>query len=579
MSRRSSKPGLVGYGATFGLLLVTILTTTAAQSSPSNGAQSPAGQDCTSDSSICRRGLLCLPRSDQYAGSGRICRQPKENEVCDAAAMCQDSGPNGTLACLPKGFLIPHTGEAINFPGKTCVRAVGRGRSCYSGIDCLPGLICGNTGLLAAVCVYSTPQATLGQDCSKADCEQDLLCKTNSNGSRRCVNLLPEGQPCNPRDYVLAGNPCAQSDSNHVVACVNGKCARGLRPGTSCTTPEEPSESIGQCDIIPGNMGNGHPKCIKSETGSLKCLRPLYGIGPCDSRKTGCVSTDTQCIKGYCGVPKGGQGDSCATGGACKPGLVCLKSPLSGAGLRCTLLQDAGYPCDSQEIFASCKDGSKCSSFNDFTVCLRGPVPIGGKCIDGETACATGLTCVPNGYPDLGFEGVCMKVAFSIGSACNPSKFQVCDRYYTFREPFPRTDGSIEPSLECRNGKCLNSTVGLWGDACGGNTGVQCAPQDPISKFQLGCVEKSCEYVNGSPGRPCSFNDALASSNYGCASGLYCSAVNHPRAKTDLPGSSSFTNVYKCVRYVLDGERCDYNSFIGCRNRKSSCVRGVCTSS
>jgi hypothetical protein len=258
--------------------------------------------------------------------------------------------------------------------------------------------------------------------------------------------------------------------------------------------------------------------------------------------------------------------------------LACLKSPLSGAGSRCTLLQDAGYPCDTQKIFASCKDGLKCSSYDEYTVCLRGPVPIGGKCITGETACATGLDCVPNGYPDAGFEGVCMQVSSSLGSACNPGKFQVCYRN-RFSNPFSGVVGPAVPLMECMNGKCVNSTVGLWGDGCGGSTGVKCARQDPISKFQLGCVEKACEYVNGSPGHPCSFFGVLGSNNYGCAPGLYCSEVNHPSSKTDLPGSTSGNDLFKCVRYVSDGERCDYNNFTGCRNRKSSCVRGVCTSS
>jgi hypothetical protein len=294
-------------------------------------------------------------------------------------------------------------------------------------------------------------------------------------------------------------------------------------------------------------MGDGRPKCLKSETGALKCLEPIYELGPCgDSSNTVCIGSDTQCIRGYCGVPKGGQGDSCAPGGACKPRLARLKSPLSGAGSRCTLMQDPGYPCDSQKIFSRCKDGSKCSSYNGYTVCLRGPVPIGGKCIAGETACATGLTCVPNGYPDVGFEGVCTQVSSSIGRSCNPSKFQVCYRN-RFSDPFSAVAAPTVAQIKCVNGKCVNSTVGFWGDACGGSTGVKCARQDPISKCQLGCVGKSCAYVNGSPGHLCSFGDSLGENNYGCA----CSAVNHPPAKTDLPGSGSDSDVYQCVRFVL----------------------------
>jgi hypothetical protein len=134
--------------------------------------------------------------------------------------------------------------------------------------------------------------------------------------------------------------------------------------------------------------------------------------------------------------------------------------------------------------------------------------------------------------------------------------------------------------LECVNGKCVNSTVGLWSDRCGSGAGLKCARQDPISKFQLACAQNGwCAYVNGSIGHPCTFGDALRSKNCGCASGLYCSEVNTPPSKTDLPGFTSSYDVFKCVRYVLDGERCDYNNLIGCRNRNSSCVHGVCSSS
>jgi hypothetical protein len=584
MNRRCIKPGQVGYGSTIcGLLLVAILTTAEAQSSSSAKTQSPyntatqqgAGQDCTRDSSICTRGLLCLPSSGLSTGGRRVCRRPKENEVCDRAAQCEGSGTSGALACLPRSHLIPRVGEAINFPGKTCVRAVGRGRDCPYGMDCLPGLVCGNTGLLTPVCIYSTPQAALGEDCSKADCAENLLCKRNSNGSRRCVDLIPEGQSCDVKDYEFSGNPCAQSE--YVVACINGKCARGRRPGASCTTQEDPyTWSVGQCDTVPLPMGVNRLKCLKSETGALKCLVPQSSLGPCgDADNIGCGGPGTQCIKGYCGVPNGGQGDTCGPGRACKPGLVCLKSALSGAGSRCAVQQDAGYICDPQKIFATCKDGLKCRSYNDAMVCLRGPVPIGGKCVAGDTECAPGLTCVANRYPDMGFEGVCMQVS-SLGSVCNPSKFQVCDRT-RYRDPLSQNSMVQAPSMECVNGKCVNSTIGLWGDKCGGDTGMKCARQDPISKFLLDCGAYSCDYVNGSEGHPCTFGSQLESKNYGCASGLYCSTVNHPPSKTDLPGSTSDTNVFKCVRYVLDGERCDYNKLIGCRNRNSSCVRGICT--
>jgi hypothetical protein len=577
MYNRYIKTDRIAYGSAIGLLLVTILTTAAAQPPSDSASQQGAGQDCTSDASICTRGLLCLPNFGQAAGGRLVCRQPRENEVCDQAAPCEGSDANGPLACLPKSNLIPHTGEAINFPGKICLKAVGRGRSCDFGISCLPGLSCIGTGLLSSVCIFAIRQASLGQDCSKFDCAGNLLCKRNSDGSKECVNLIPEGQSCDPKDYELAGNPCSQSA--YVVACIKGICARALPPGASCTTLEDPrSWSIGQCDTMPLPIGSARPKCLKSETGDLKCLVPAFELGLCgDSDNIGCGDPDAQCINGYCGIPRGGQGDLCEQSETCKPGLICFKSPRSGAGSRCSLQPDAGYICDSNQILGTCKDGMNCTYYNGQSICLRGPVPLGGKCVAGETECASGLTCVPNGFPDLGFEGVCMQLS-SIGSPCDPSKFHICDGN-RYRDLFRRDSFGELPLLECMDGRCVNSTVGLSGDPCGDNTGRTCARQDPISKFQLECAENSCAYVNGSTGHPCSFGSQLASRNYGCAAGLYCSAVNHAPSKTNLLGSSTVHGVFKCVQYVLDGERCDYNKFIGCRNRQSSCVRGVCTSS
>ena len=175
MFNQYSKPCRTAYGSTIGLVLVTIRTTAAAQASSDSASQQSAGQDCTSDSSICTRGLFCLPNSGQAAGSRLVFRQPKENVVCDQAAPCEGSDANAPLACLPKSYLIRRTGEAINFPGKICLKAVGRGSSCDFDKTFLPGLVCGNTGLLIPVCIFATPQAALGQDCSNIDCAENLL--------------------------------------------------------------------------------------------------------------------------------------------------------------------------------------------------------------------------------------------------------------------------------------------------------------------------------------------------------------------------------------------------------------------
>jgi hypothetical protein len=107
-----------------------------------------------------------------------------------------------------------------------------------------------------------------------------------------------------------------------------------LLPNLRASESEDPSsQSTGQCDLAPQSNGPNGPKCINSETESLKCLVPIYELGPCiDSSNTGCIESDAQCIKGYCDVPRGGQGVLCRPSGACKPGLTCVQSLLSGAG-------------------------------------------------------------------------------------------------------------------------------------------------------------------------------------------------------------------------------------------------------
>jgi hypothetical protein len=203
-------------------------------------------------------------------------------------------------------------------------------------------------------------------------------------------------------------------------------------------------------------------------------------------------------------------------------------------------------------------------------VCIRGPVSIGGKCVDGESECAPVLMCIPL---DTGLEGVCMQESVP-GGACSSSKVQICDRF-NFGN---RNQGS--PPLESMRGKCVNSTIGLWLDACGAGTGAKCARQDAISKFKFEREQDVCVYANNFPGQPFSFrNGGFGSKNAGFSSGRYCSAANHPPVRTDVIGDTSDYIVFKCVLYVLDGERCDYNNYVGGRNWESTCVRGVCMSS
>jgi hypothetical protein len=250
----------------------------------------------------------CVPHLfDQSTGGRRVGRCLKENEGFDTAAHCDGSGANGTLACLPRVHFIPHTGGVINFQGQACVKTVGPGCSCAFGISFLPGVICGNTGILAAYLFYSLDKTQTGLLQSRLCRESPLQEKYKRVHPRRCVDLIPEGQPCNHNEYDLIGNPCVQSD--HVVACIKETLAHRLRPGASWTTPENPfSWSIGQCASVPKPTGIDRPKYLKSETGSLKCWAPIYELRACsDSSRTGCIGPDAQCIKGYCGVRISGQ--------------------------------------------------------------------------------------------------------------------------------------------------------------------------------------------------------------------------------------------------------------------------------
>jgi type II secretory pathway pseudopilin PulG len=579
---RAAKPAHVHSNCSLGfvvvvLLIITLLATAAgaqsssssssAQTSNSSAAASAAasssssstanrgGQDCSQNSAICSPGLLCLPSSGGGGGSSnssnssrRVCRRPQKYEPCGRATPCDDSDPRVALACQP----VFEMGPEPYFPGQTCVQLFGRGQKCDPLFNaCRPGLTC---GLLMGLpfCVSAT-RAAVGQDCADTDCADNLVCKKNTDGSRRCANEIPEGQTCNLKDYDASVNPCLQY-FGRTLRCIDGICSKALQMGATCTLPDYQ----GQCDFSPSGGGLS---CVKSETGDLKCLMTLFVSGPCgDSINTGCDTPGKQCIKGYCGAPNGGDGDVCGPQSACKPGLKCLESSISGAGSRCTVLQDEGGSCDPQLNFTSCKDGLKCaSSFNTLT-CVSGPVPIGGKCIQGKSECVTGLSCIANNTATSqlsGYEGICKQVS-QLGGVCNPSIFQICDRAVNdFSDDLPQ--------LECVNRRCVNKSVGIWRDKCGSAAGATCAPQDEVAKLE--CVRNMCVRVNVSLGLPCQWPNRFGPSDGTCASNLRCLAFDQPEGVT------------KCVRLALDSEQCDFNNFTGCQNSNSSCIRGICTSS
>jgi hypothetical protein len=562
---RAVKPAHVYRSSSIVIVIITLLATAVAAQSSSSSAQtsnasaeaasaaastvSCAGQDCSQNSAICSPVLLCLPNGGSGGGgSGRACRRPQKFEPCGRATPCDDSDPEVTLACQP----VEARGSPPYFPGQTCVQLSGRGQPCDALFDvCRPSLTCGLV-MGMQVCV-SASRSAVGQDCSNTDCEEKLVCKRNMDGSRRCANEIPEGQTCNPKDYDASVNPC-QKYEGHAMRCIGGICSKALEMGATCTLPDYQD----QCDFSPSGGG---VICVKSESGALKCLMSSFGPGPCgDSINTGCDIPGKQCIKGYCGVPNGGDGDVCGPQTACNPGLKCLQSSISGAGSRCTVLQDAGGSCDPQKNFTSCKDGLKCSSSFNALKCVSGPVVIGGKCIQGTSECAAGLSCIANNtavsQPSV-FEGICKQVS-QLGGVCNPSRFQICDR------PFNNLSENL-PQLVCMNGTCVNQTVGIWLDKCGPATGATCAPQDAVAKLE--CVENMCVRVNVSLGLPCQLQNRFGPGSGACASNLRCLAFDQPNATS------------KCVRLALDSEQCDFNNFTGCQNSNSSCIRGICASS
>jgi hypothetical protein len=325
-----------------------------------------------------------------------------------------------------------------------------------------------------------------------------------------------------------------------MINCVNGKCTRAVQMGGSCTRPNENSE----CDFSPSGGGLS---CLKSESGALKCLMQAFNDNePCgDSIGTGCDAPGSRCIKGYCGVPSGGKGDVCGADSTCKPGLPCLKSPISGAGSRCMARGDTGFRCDPNEMFVSCRDGLKCVSTSIGMLCLGALVPIGGKCtLFGSVVCASGLTCIASKASERelgGAQGTCQQV-LELGGACNPAKFQICNRTIN--------DLTVNlPQLECKNGKCATKTVGTSGDRCGAGTGAICAPRDAIAKLQ--CVSNICVHFDVPIGQRCLLPNRFVPEEK-CASNLRC-LVFDPDAQT------------KCARLGRDGDQCDYNKFAGCQ--------------
>jgi hypothetical protein len=160
------------------------------------------------------------------------------------------------------------------------------------------------------------------------------------------------------------------------------------------------------------------------------------------------------------------------------------------------------------------------------------------------------------------------------GLVCNYQVWGVRVTHANFRSviktgsvtPSPALPRGNSPLMECMNGRCINSTVGLWSETCGSSTGVKCARQDPISKFQLRRVQNRCTYVNGFLDHPRTFGGALASRDYGCVAQTLTSRLRRP-IYLALPPIPTSTNV--CGE-SWEGERCDCDNQVVYRNRESS---------
>ncbi len=152
-------------------------------------AQREPGETCASENFAagCRTGSRCVsrgsdPTCEAYALEGESCAELD----CNPGLACRDDicGPGGKAgeAC---NFFRDSCGEGVHcdFDDDICVPDAEIGEECSRSSDCVAGARCQSSG--GPYTCHAVRQ--LGEECDAFDCADDLRCRSQADGSRRCV--------------------------------------------------------------------------------------------------------------------------------------------------------------------------------------------------------------------------------------------------------------------------------------------------------------------------------------------------------------------------------------------------------
>ncbi|HEV8324469.1 MAG TPA: hypothetical protein VG389_22825 [Myxococcota bacterium] len=304
------------------------------------------------------------------------------NLQVNQAALAQCTAAINALPCDPDVDLTPECGDVF-----TPVGGAVAGQPC-EGLGCAAGLYC---HIEFGTCSECRAYATLGQDCTSAQCDDTTTCDFMTN---TCVALGAIGAPCTFDSDCLsdncdgATNLCAGPQPAGAACdqdsdCMSGRCGSA----STCITPAPLGGPCGGGQDCAGFRG--------CSSGGV-CVDRLPPGSPC--------MTDDECYAdAYC------TGGTCTTYVACMPqpvgascgvifqpcvaGAYCASGP---TGDVCTPETPDGQPCAGSE---ECADQSYC----DFTTNVCTPrSPVGGPCtsqfdcVDGAY-CDMAMTCQARG--------------------------------------------------------------------------------------------------------------------------------------------------------------------------------------
>ncbi len=371
--------------------------------------------------------------------------------IDDATPACSAPSPVTIFALCHPFLVVPAAiGESCQAPycaggngtcaGGTCTDRLGEGASCEDMFGCATGLVCAD-GHCAA------PLADGASCASDLACTPPSHCAVDAGGAGTCAPLGEDGAPC------VGASDCAVG-----LVCDGAHCGPGPSDCTSAAC-------------------GSHTAC-----GGPRACAPRVAIGGACVEDRSCVAT-AYCDAGSC-VARPTEGQACARGTVCAPGLGC-----DGDGGSCRPLPALDAPCAFGELGPTCADGLAC---RDDGTC--GPLPTEGMTCAAGTMCAPGLGCdfTPAG-------SVCIVPRIE-GGACESDR-SCAPAYHCGEEGTCTADRSAGSPCSIGNeceGVCgLDASGGLScraapaaGDPCG--TSDECPPDTACLTTHARCIPELC---------------------------------------------------------------------------------------